>query len=52
MLLQHTAQAQVIMNVLQCIQVARRMLTVLSFAVTDANNVMNLLFLALFTMLS
>jgi len=51
-LLQHTAQAQVIINVLQCVQVARSTLTVLSFAVTDARSVIGLLFLALFAMLS
>lgn len=44
MLLQHTAQAQVIMNVVQHIQVARSMLTVLPFAVRDANKFMNLFF--------
>lgn len=52
MLLHRAARAQVIVNVLQCVQVARSMLTVLSFAVTGANNVISLLSLGLFTMLS
>lgn len=52
MLLQRTAQAQVIMDVLPCIQVACSVLTVLSLALTYANSFITLLLLAWFTVLS
>lgn len=52
LLLPHTAQAQAIINVLQRTQVARSVVTLLSPAVTDANDAVGLLVLALLAMLS